>query len=118
MGLVGADRVQERPWGLYVDWYRTPDATMKCIVVKPGARMSLQRHHERSEIWRVVSGRGEDQGTEPPVPLEPGVTHTIDRGALHRMANTGTEPLVVVELQRGRCREDDIERLADDYARA
>ena len=118
LGLVGADRIQPRPWGLYVDWFRTPEATLKCIIVQPGARMSLQRHRHRSEVWRVVSGRGEDQGLDPPAVLEPGVTHTIPAGAVHRMANTGREPLVVVELQMGTCSEDDIERLADDYARA
>lgn len=117
VGLFESDTVVERPWGLWVDWYRTPEATLKCMVVRPGARMSLQRHHGRREIWRVVSGKGEDQGTTPPSPLSPGRTHVVGAGATHRIANTGTQPLVIVELQMGHCDESDIERLADDYAR-
>jgi mannose-6-phosphate isomerase-like protein (cupin superfamily) len=118
VGLFESDVVQERPWGIWVDWYRTPEAALKCMVVRPGGRMSLQRHRERREIWRILSGRGEDQGTSPPTPLTPGKTHVVETGAVHRIANTGTEPLVIVELQMGHCREEDIERLADDYRRS
>jgi mannose-6-phosphate isomerase-like protein (cupin superfamily) len=117
MGLFESDVVEERPWGLWVDWYRTPEATLKCMVVKPGARMSLQKHGHRQEVWRTISGEGEDQGTSPPTPLRPGHTHVVKIGATHRIANTGKEPLVIVELQMGECREDDIVRIADDYQR-
>ncbi len=117
MGLFESDVVQERPWGVWADWYRTPEATLKCMVIKPGARMSLQKHAHRQEVWRTISGQGEDQGTSPPTPLTPGHTHVVKVGATHRIANTGAEPLVIVELQMGECREDDIERLADDYQR-
>lgn len=117
MGLFESDVVEERPWGVWADWYRTPEATLKCMVVKPGARMSLQKHAHRQEVWRTISGHGEDQGTDPPTPLTPGHTHVVRIGATHRIANTGSEPLVIVELQMGECREDDIERLADDYQR-
>lgn len=117
VGLFESDTVQERPWGIWADWYRTDEATLKCMVVRPGARMSLQIHSERREVWRVISGHGEDQGTEPPTPLTPGKTHVVHKGARHRIANTGSTPLVVVELQMGHCSEDDIQRLADDYER-
>ncbi|MES2154318.1 MAG: phosphomannose isomerase type II C-terminal cupin domain [bacterium] len=117
IGLFESDVIVERPWGLWVDWYRTPEATLKCMVIRPGARMSLQRHHDRREIWRVVSGQGEDQGATPPAPLSPGKTHVVEAGSMHRIANNGSEPLVIVELQMGHCDEDDIERLADDYDR-
>lgn len=117
MGLFESDRVQERPWGLWVDWYRAPEATMKCMVVRPGARMSLQRHQERMEVWRVISGHGEDQGPDPAVPLTPGATRVVHKGDVHRIANTGGSPLVIVEMQLGRCREEDIERLEDDFDR-
>jgi mannose-6-phosphate isomerase-like protein (cupin superfamily) len=117
VGLFESDTIEERPWGLWVDWYRTEEATLKCMVVRPGARMSLQKHRERKEIWRVISGEGEDQGTNPPTKLAPGLTHIVEIGATHRIANTGKAPLVIVELQMGHCREDDIERLADDYKR-
>jgi len=117
VGLFESDHVQERPWGLWVDWHRTLEATLKCMVVRPGGRMSLQRHAKRREIWRVISGHGEDQGTEPPTPLTPGKTHVVEIGVKHRVANTGREPLVIVELQMGYCDEADIERLEDDYGR-
>jgi mannose-1-phosphate guanylyltransferase/mannose-6-phosphate isomerase len=117
LGLSESTLVVEKPWGLYADWHRSSAMTLKCLVVKPGHRMSLQRHAQREEVWRTLSGRGEDQATTPPTPLLPGRTHQIAKGALHRMANVGKEPLVVVEVQLGLCREDDIERLADDYKR-
>jgi mannose-6-phosphate isomerase-like protein (cupin superfamily) len=117
VGLFESDSVVERPWGIWVDWYRTEEATLKCMVVRPGARMSLQKHQHRREVWRVVAGRGEDQGTKPATALTPGKTHVVETGATHRIANTGTEPLVIVELQMGHCDEGDIERLADDYDR-
>lgn len=118
LGLFESDVVEERPWGLWVDWYRTPEATLKCMAVKPGARMSLQRHKERQEVWRVVAGEGEDQGTNPPTKLMAGRTHVVKIGATHRIANTGNTPLVIVELQMGHCDEHDIERLEDDYNRS
>lgn len=117
LGLAEGADVQERPWGLWVDWFRSPEATLKAMVVRPGARMSLQRHLQRSEVWHIVSGAGEDQGATPATPLRAGTTHTVAVGALHRIANSGSEPLVIVEMQTGRCSETDIERLADDYAR-
>ncbi|MEA3191070.1 MAG: mannose-6-phosphate isomerase [Thermoplasmata archaeon] len=117
IGLFESDVVQERPWGVWVDWYRSDAATLKCMVVRPGARMSLQKHARRREVWRIVAGKGEDQGTSPPTPLTPGKTHVVEAGAVHRIANTGTEPLVIVELQTGHCDEHDIERIADDYDR-
>jgi len=117
VGLFESDHVQERPWGLWVDWYRTSEATLKCMVIRPGARMSLQRHAERREVWRVISGHGEDQGTHPATPLTAGKTHVVQIGDKHRIANTGGEPLVIVELQMGHCDEHDIERLEDDYER-
>ena len=118
LGLFESDAIVERPWGVWVDWYRTDESTLKCMVVKPGARMSLQKHAERREVWRVIKGQGEDQGPVPAQPLTPGKTHVVEKGAVHRIANTGDGPLVIVELQMGRCSEDDIERLDDDYDRS
>lgn len=118
IGLFESDVIQERPWGLWVDWFRTEEAVLKCMVVRPGARMSLQRHKKRREVWRVVAGKGEDQGADPPMPLTPGKTHVVGLGSVHRIANTGSDPLVIVELQMGDCDEHDIERLSDDFRRA
>ncbi len=118
IGLFESDVVEERPWGLWVDWYRTPEVALKCMVVKPGERMSLQRHRHRMEVWRVISGQGEDQGPKPPLPLTPGRTVAVEPGQVHRIANTGRDPLVIVEMQLGTCDEHDIERLEDDYRRS
>lgn len=118
VGMFDSEKVEQRPWGIWVDWFRTDDATLKCMVVKPGARMSLQRHQHRMEVWRVIAGLGQDQGTHPPTELRPGKTHVVGTGDIHRIANTGHEPLVIVELQLGHCDEHDIERLADDFQRA
>ncbi len=115
MGLLVNDAVEERPWGIWFDWFRSPEATLKCMLVAPGHRMSLQRHQEREEVWRVISGSGEDQGPNPPQPLVPGSTHHVPPGQIHRIANTGSGPLVIVEMQAGNCSEEDIERMEDDY---
>ncbi len=117
-GVAPGESWDERPWGGYLDWYRDESrATLKIMVVRPGARMSLQRHAHRDEVWRVLEGKGLDEGTKPATPLEPGTTHFVAVGATHRIANTGSEPLVIVEVQLGECREDDIERLEDDFGR-
>lgn len=107
-----------RPWGSYQNLFEAAGFLVKLIEVAPRHRLSLQRHFKREEFWIVVSGEGvfELDGIERAISagamLRVGVTQT------HRVGNRGDAPLVILELQKGECREDDIERLADDYRRA
>jgi mannose-1-phosphate guanylyltransferase len=107
-----------RPWGAFQNIFKASGFLVKIIEVAPGHRLSLQRHFKREESWIVISGHGtfELEGSEHAIAegdvVKVGVEQT------HRVKNRGTTPLVILELQKGECREDDIERLEDDYKRA
>ena len=95
------------------------DHKVKSILVKPGKRLSLQKHARRSEHWFVVRGTGVVTLDDAPVAVAPGTAVDIALGASHRIENTGTDDLVFVEVQHGDYfGEDDIIRLSDDYGRA
>ena len=92
---------------------------VKQFVVKPGSRMSLQRHRWRAEHWQVVRGEASVTRGKEIVRLFPGESIDIPMGALHRVESVGKENLVVIEVQMGEyVGEDDIERFEDDYGRA
>lgn len=115
-----------RPWGHYRTLALMHGFQVKEIVVKPGAKLSLQLHHHRAEHWVVVAGTarvtqsrarddreqlhsfllGEDESTYIPM------------GTLHRLENPGVIPLRLIEVQTGSyLGEDDIVRFDDDYGR-
>lgn len=107
-----------RPWG----WYQTMDLgerfRVKRIVVKPGAKLSLQKHHHRSEHWVVVRGTAEvTLGTEKRI-LHENESVYIRIGEVHRLANPGKIPVEIIEVQTGTyLEEDDIERIEDEFGR-
>ncbi len=109
----------DRPWGYYLVLHEDAGYKVKQFVVKPGTRLSLQRHRRRAEHWQVVRGEAMvTRGTEI-VRLLPGESIDIPLGALHRVECVGKENLVVIEVQMGEyVGEDDIERIEDDYGRA
>ena len=109
----------ERPWGSYEVLVDAPDHKVKSIVVKPGKRLSYQKHARRSEHWFIVRGSGTVTLNDNPVPVAPGTAVDIELGASHRIENTGGVDLVFVEVQHGDYfGEDDIVRLEDDFGRA
>ena len=109
----------ERPWGSYEVLVDAPDHKVKEIVVKPGKRLSLQKHARRSEHWFVVRGTGVVSLDGAPVEVGAGVAVDVALGASHRIENTGSVDLVFVEVQHGEYfGEDDIVRLEDDFGRA
>ena len=107
-----------RPWGMYTILDESEGYKVKQIVVKPGKRLSLQRHQHRSEHWVVVSGsalvtRGKEYYT-----IHTNESTFIPIGEIHRLENVGKVPLVMIEAQVGEyVGEDDIIRLEDDYKR-
>ena len=108
----------KRPWGEYTVLSDETDHKVKRITVHPGKRFSLQRHRRRREHWYIVQGSGEVTRNDETIPVSPGNSVDIPRGARHRMKNTGDGPLVFVEVQTGDYfGEDDIERLDDDFGR-
>lgn len=110
--------IVERPWGWFEDLGDGDGYRVKRLCIRAGRRISLQRHHHRSEHWVVVCGDGALLVGETLTPAEPGVSLLVPCGSVHR-ASAGSNDLLIVEVQRGAwLSEDDIERLADDYARA
>ena len=109
---------EERPWG----WYEVIDQgdrfKVKNIEVKPGHRLSLQKHHHRTEHWVVVEGTAlvEVDGKKEFVNVNEGSYVPIC--AMHRLSNPGKIPLKIIEVQCGSyLEEDDIERFDDDFGR-
>jgi len=107
----------EKPWGFFQVLAEGENYVVKKLVVRPGHKLSLQVHRLRSEHWVVVQGEAKvTVGDE--VKLLGGGDHIyVPKGVQHRLENPGPTDLVVVEVQYGICREDDIIRLADEYGR-
>lgn len=113
-------REDHRPWGYYVILEDNPDHKVKRIVVWPQKRLSLQRHHRRSEHWHIIKGKAIATLNGREIPLDGGESMDIPKGAAHRIQNPQpNEELVFIEVQRGNYfGEDDIERIEDDYGRS
>ncbi len=109
----------ERPWGNYRIIHREPGIQVKRIEVNPGSRFSLQKHAKRSEKWMVLSGTGAATLGKREILVIKGSALDVPCGEIHRMHNTGKEPLVFIEVQFGEyLGEDDIIRLHDDFGRS
>jgi len=108
-----------RPWGRYeVIDLEEAVFQVKRISVLPGQRLSYQRHCFRAEHWFVVAGHGVVTLDDVDRPVGPEQSIDIPAGVAHRVANTGCEDLVFIEVQTGTYfGEDDIVRLDDDYGR-
>jgi mannose-1-phosphate guanylyltransferase/mannose-6-phosphate isomerase len=111
-------RKVHRPWG----WYDSIDEggrfKVKRILVKPGASLSLQKHHHRAEHWVVVNGTAEVTNGDKVMVLSENQSTYIPIGQTHRLANPGKVPLEIIEVQSGAyLGEDDIVRFEDTYGR-
>ena len=107
-----------RPWGTYTVLEEGPGFKLKRIEVKPGARLSLQMHNRRSEHWIVVSGVADVVNGERELTLNSNESTYIPIGNKHRLGNSSTVPLVMIEVQCGEYMgEDDIVRFDDQYGR-
>jgi len=108
-----------RPWGHYQNLDHGPGFLVKQIVVKPGAKLSLQYHHHRAEHWVVVEGEARVTNGDETLILKSNQSTYIPVGARHRLENPSTEPLRLIEVQSGDyIGEDDIVRLEDDFGRS
>jgi mannose-1-phosphate guanylyltransferase/mannose-6-phosphate isomerase len=107
-----------RPWGSYTVLEENTNFKIKRIVVNPGAKLSMQMHKHRSEHWVVVSGEATITNNEIEYKLQENQSTYIPKTHKHRLANTGTEPLSIIEVQCGDyVGEDDIIRFDDTYGR-
>lgn len=112
-------RKVHRPWG----WYDSIDEgsrfKVKRIQVKPGASLSLQKHHHRAEHWIVVKGTAEITNGSKVFLLTENQSTYIPLGEVHRLSNPGSVPLEIIEVQSGSyLGEDDIVRIEDHYGRS
>jgi mannose-1-phosphate guanylyltransferase / mannose-6-phosphate isomerase len=111
-------RLVHRPWGWYDSIDSGPRFQVKRIMVKPGASLSLQKHHHRAEHWIVVSGTAEVTNGDQVLLLSENQSTYIPLGQVHRLANPGKVPLEIIEVQSGSyLGEDDIVRFEDSYGR-
>jgi mannose-1-phosphate guanylyltransferase / mannose-6-phosphate isomerase len=108
-----------RPWGSYQSVDNGDRHQVKRIIVKPGQRLSLQKHYHRSEHWIVVRGAARVTVNEDIKTVHENESIYIPMGAVHRLENPGKILLELIEVQTGSyLGEDDIIRLEDDYRRS
>ncbi|MGO3932209.1 mannose-1-phosphate guanylyltransferase/mannose-6-phosphate isomerase [Rhodopseudomonas pseudopalustris] len=107
-----------RPWGSYQSLDTGERHQVKRIEVKPGGRLSLQKHHHRSEHWIVVRGVALVTVNDDVKMIHENESTYIPMGATHRLENPGKIPLELIEVQTGSyLGEDDIIRISDEYSR-
>ncbi|MEO6394885.1 MAG: mannose-1-phosphate guanylyltransferase/mannose-6-phosphate isomerase [Devosia sp.] len=119
VALTEIDRTAYRPWGGYTSVLSGQRFQVKRLFVKPGKRLSLQKHHHRAEHWVIVAGIAE-------VTIDGKVTMVAENesvylplGCTHRLANPGKILLEVIEVQTGSyLGEDDIIRIEDEFGRS
>jgi len=107
-----------RPWGTYTVLEECQGYKIKRIEVKPGKRLSLQKHYHRNEHWIVVSGTATVTVGDEIKTICPNESTYIKMGEVHRLENKGKIPVVLIEAQVGEYTgEDDIVRIEDDFKR-
>lgn len=111
--------IENRPWGSFEVLCQESNYKVKRLIIKPNSRISLQSHNNRAEYWTMVEGlKGELLLNHKIIDLKQGDTVVIKPKDIHRITNcSSTTDLVIIEVQTGKCDEEDITRYADDYNR-
>lgn len=116
---AGTHRRVYRPWGHYSGLIMGDRFQVKEIVVRPGGKLSLQKHHHRAEHWVVVKGTARVQRDAESLLLGENQSVYLPLGCVHRLENPGMIPLHLIEVQVGSyLGEDDIVRIEDTYGRS
>ena len=114
----GSNRT-DRPWGSFFILEDSNLVKVKRLLVNPGQRLSLQSHEHRDEHWVVIRGVASVTLDDTTEEYRYGQLVFVKRGTRHRIANSGTEPVEIIEIQTGDSfAEEDIKRYSDDYGRA
>jgi mannose-1-phosphate guanylyltransferase/mannose-6-phosphate isomerase len=115
---VTQPKVSLRPWGSWTSLLSSPNYGIKFLEVKPGSRLSLQKHQHRSEHWVVVSGTATVTRDDEQIQVHENESIFLPVGVAHRVENRGKTPLHLIEVEVGDyLGEDDIVRLDDDRDR-
>lgn len=118
MSKKSAPETVDRPWGSYTVLHEDKGYKIKIIQVNSGSKLSLQMHNHRSEHWVVLAGEAKITREDEIILLSPGESVDIPKLAKHRLENTGSQPLSIIEIQNGDyLEEDDIIRFEDIYGR-
>ncbi|UYO00545.1 MAG: mannose-1-phosphate guanylyltransferase/mannose-6-phosphate isomerase [Devosia sp.] len=118
LGLTEIHRTAYRPWGGYTSMLQGDRFQVKRLFVKPGKKLSLQKHHHRAEHWIVVRGTAEVTIDGTVTTLSENQSIYLPQGCLHRLANPGKIELELIEVQTGSyLGEDDIIRVEDEFGR-
>ena len=118
-GITEIHRTAYRPWGGYSSILNGARFQVKKLFVKPGKKLSLQKHHHRAEHWIVVSGTAEVTIDGKVTMLSENESIYLPLGCVHRLANPGKIQLELIEVQTGSyLGEDDIIRIEDEFGRA
>lgn len=119
VGLTEIHRTAYRPWGGYSSVLNGERFQVKRLFVKPGKKLSLQKHHHRAEHWIVVRGTAEVTVDGTITVLSENQSIYLPLGCVHRLANPGKIELELIEVQTGSyLGEDDIIRIEDEFGRA
>jgi mannose-1-phosphate guanylyltransferase len=117
-GLTEIHRTAYRPWGGYASVLNCDRFQLKRLFVKPGKKLSLQKHHHRAEHWVVVTGTAEVTVDGVVTMLTENQSIYLPLGCVHRLANPGKILLELIEVQTGSyLGEDDIIRIEDEFGR-
>ena len=107
-----------RPWGKYESVASDNGFQVKRLTVNPGAKLSVQMHHHRSEHWVVVSGKARVHYGAKTIVLQAHESTYHGKNVVHALENPCIKPLELIEVQLGDyLGEDDIIRFSDDYGR-
>jgi len=118
LSLTTTHATVHRPWGTFTVLEDKPGYKIKQIMVKPGKRLSLQKHFHRNEHWIVVSGTATVTVEDKTYLIRENESTYIKAGEIHRLENQGKIPIILIEAQVGSYTgEDDIVRIEDDYSR-
>jgi len=116
--LTEAHLTDYRPWGGFTSILKGETFQVKRLFVNPGKRLSLQKHHHRSEHWIIVCGTAEVEIDGIKKTLVENESAYIQQGAIHRLTNPGKIILELIEVQTGSyLGEDDIIRIEDEFGR-
>lgn len=119
LGITEIHRTAYRPWGGYSSILSGDRFQVKRLFVKPGKKLSLQKHHHRSEHWVVVRGTAEVTRDGEVMMLSENQSIYLPLGCTHRLANPGMILLELIEVQTGSyLGEDDIIRIEDEFGRS
>lgn len=107
----------ERPWGSFKQFANNEHCTVSMMSVLPGQRLSLQSHVGRAELWIVIDNDSTVQVGDEIKIYQAGDEIWIPANERHRLSNSGTTPIRVLEVAFGNWQQEDIKRFDDDYER-